>query len=210
MKQTLTGKTVFLFLILLISNCPYSGSVNRNKVKILSPEELYGQLFIDVQSNEKNILGDSKTFVDCVPKYEIETILGKYARLENKQDSAVIRNFLEENFIVPAYKPDYKTDSSSINEHISKVWSLLKREPDEITSGTLIPLKYPYIVPGGRFREIYYWDSYFTMLGLQADNQVELIQSMIDNFSGLIDEYGFMPNGNRTYYLSRSQPPYYP
>jgi alpha,alpha-trehalase len=70
-------------------------------------------------------------------------------------------------------------------------------------------LPHPYIVPGGRFREIYYWDSYFTMLGLQEDGQTEIIKNMIDNFSWLIENYGFIPNGNRTYYLSRSQPPFY-
>jgi len=103
----------------------------------------------------------------------------------------------------------YKSDSLPINEHITKLWNGLKRQPDIIQSGTLIPLPYPYIIPGGRFREIYYWDSYFTMLGLQKDNQIEMIQNMVDNFTYLIDLYGFVPNGNRTYYLSRSQPPFY-
>ncbi|MDH4295825.1 MAG: trehalase family glycosidase, partial [Cyclobacteriaceae bacterium] len=93
--------------------------------------------------------------------------------------------------------------------HVTRLWSVLKRPADKRITGTLIPLPYPYIVPGDRFREIYYWDSYFTMLGLQADNQIETIRNMIDNFSYLIDTLGFIPNGNRTYYLGRSQPPFY-
>lgn len=47
------------------------------------------------------------------------------------------------------------------------------------------------------------------MLGLQADGQVEMIQNMVDNFAYLIKKFGFIPNGNRTYYLSRSQPPFF-
>jgi alpha,alpha-trehalase len=48
--------------------------------------------------------------------------------------------------------------------------------------GSLIPLPYPYIVPGGRFQEIYYWDSYFTMLGLSVSGRFDLIENMVDNF----------------------------
>lgn len=76
-------------------------------------------------------------------------------------------------------------------------------------AGTLIPLPNSYVVPGGRFREVYYWDSYFTMLGLEASGRWDLIEGMVNNFSYLIDTLGFIPNGNRTYYEGRSQPPFY-
>ena len=65
------------------------------------------------------------------------------------------------------------------------------------------------IVPGGRFGEIYYWDSYFTSLGLKVSGKMRLVESMVSNFSYLIDTIGYIPNGNRTYYLGRSQPPFY-
>src|SRR5262249_17029217 len=63
--------------------------------------------------------------------------------------------------------------------------------------------------PGGRFGEVYYWDSYFTMLGLEESGRDDLARSMVENFASLIDRYGHIPNGNRTYYLSRSQPPFF-
>jgi alpha,alpha-trehalase len=63
-------------------------------------------------------------------------------------------------------------------------------------------------VPGGRFRELYYWDSYFTMLGLVADGRQDLVESMVDGFTDLVERYGHVPNGTRSYYLSRSQPPF--
>jgi alpha,alpha-trehalase len=64
-------------------------------------------------------------------------------------------------------------------------------------------------VPGGRFREIYYWDSYFTMLGLEQSGREDLVHAMVADFAFFIDTYGHIPNGARTYYLSRSQPPFF-
>lgn len=74
---------------------------------------------------------------------------------------------------------------------------------------SLLPLPEPYVVPGGRFREIYYWDSYFTMLGLAESNHWDNVSDMVANFAYEIDSWGHIPNGNRTYYLSRSQPPFF-
>ena len=97
-----------------------------------------------------------------------------------------------------------------MKKHIESLWQILRRDPDkQIEGSSLLPLPYPYIVPGGRFREIYYWDSYFTMLGLRESGQEEMIENMINNFAYLIKQYGFIPNGNRSYYLGRSQPPYF-
>ena len=86
---------------------------------------------------------------------------------------------------------------------------MTRKADKKIKGSSLLPLPHPYIVPGGRFNEIYYWDSYFTMLGLQVSGRVDLIESMIDNFSHLIETVGFIPNGNRTYFMGRSQPPFY-
>ncbi|CAO3597116.1 unnamed protein product [Absidia cylindrospora] len=66
----------------------------------------------------------------------------------------------------------------------------------------------PFVVPGGRFNEMYGWDSYFEVLGLLADNRVELAKSMTENFAFEIQHYGKVLNANRSYYLSRSQPPF--
>jgi Neutral trehalase len=169
---------------------------------------LYENLFYDVQSND-SVFFDSKTFVDCVPKYDIGLILERYKKLGKNKSSTILKNFVRQNFIIPQPDSSYKADSSSINHHITSLWKVLKRTPDKHRPGTYIPLPYSYIVPGGRFQEIYYWDSYFTMLGLQADKRTDMIQNMIDNFSYLINQFGFIPNGNRTYYLGRSQAPFF-
>ena len=76
--------------------------------------------------------------------------------------------------------------------------------------GTLLGLPYTYTVPCPEdvFLEMYYWDTYFTNVGLIADGNIELAKNNIDNMLYMVEKYGFMPNGNRTYYLTRSQPPF--
>src|SRR5258708_4657890 len=84
----------------------------------------------------------------------------------------------------------------SMEDHIRALWPLLTRSPDTADAqSSLIPLPHPYIVPGGRFREVYYWDSYFTMLGLIQSGRTDLVRDMLDNFSYLIAPVGHIPNG---------------
>ena len=95
-------------------------------------------------------------------------------------------------------------------DHIDGLWSVLERAPEPGRPyGSLLPLPFPYVVPGGRFARDLYWDSYFTMLGLEQSRRRDLALDMVRNFASLIDRYGHVPNGNRTYYLSRSQPPFF-
>lgn len=202
----------YFFIVLFFLSCKIGPDPEQelekieNEVEILPPGELYGDLFYDVQNKE--IFEDSKTFVDVVPQQNVGLIRQRYNMLNDTSVTAV-SDFVEQHFKIPGDEISFETDSSSINNHIAALWSVLKRPSDERISGTLIPLPNPYIVPGGRFREIYYWDSYFTMLGLEVDGEVETIQNMVDNFAYLINVYGFIPNGNRTYYLGRSQPPFF-
>jgi alpha,alpha-trehalase len=72
----------------------------------------------------------------------------------------------------------------------------------------LLYLPNPYVVPGGRFNEMYGWDSYFIQVGLLRDGEIDLAKNMIDNFLYEIDKYGMILNANRSYYLTRSQPPF--
>jgi len=86
-------------------------------------------------------------------------------------------------------------------------WPELLRVTPHQTENSLIPVPHPIIVPGARFKESYYWDSYFGMQGLLATGRNELAGMQIDNFLFLLEHYEKIPNGLRTYYLSRSQPP---
>jgi len=129
-----------------------------------------------------------------------------------KVGRGMLRDFVSENFDLPRpVGADFRTDTSqTMEQHIRALWPVLTRPPDTPdVHSSLIPLPHPYVVPGGRFREVYYWDSYFTMLGLVASGRTDLVKSMLDNFAHLIGTLGHIPNGNRTYYLSRSQPPFF-
>lgn len=167
------------------------------------------QLFKDVQLAA--IFKDSKTFVDLVPKAHFNVLEAKY--MEAKETEGFnLKSFVEDNFEDRSMKAlEFETDTTkTMYEHIALMWDKLTRGPDSvIPNSSRIALPYKYVVPGGRFQEIYYWDSYFTLEGLLADGREDLAKGMVDNFSFLIDSIGFVPNGTRNYYESRSQPPYY-
>jgi alpha,alpha-trehalase len=166
-------------------------------------------LFKDVQLEA--VFPDSKTFVDCTPKRPLHEILSLYHAEKTKPDFN-LEQFVVTNFTVPVPPvSSFKTDQNkTADEHILSLWPVLTRQRDDYNAySSLIPLPQDYIVPGGRFAEIYYWDSYFTILGLKASGRIDLVRNMVDNFAFLIDSLGFIPNGNRKYYLSRSQPPYF-
>lgn len=209
-------KTLYISVLALIATA--CGGTQKNvedTMIVTTPKELFGQLFYDVLENDSlfghgKIFADSKDFMDCAPKGDIDSILNLYSGLKDKNDSKAMETFITENFNLPNVNAVEFTDSSNIETHISKLWKVLRRNANNTpNAGTLIPLQHDYIVPGGRFREIYYWDSYFTMLGLFADGETELAESMVNNFSDIINRVGFVPNGNRSYYISRSQPPFF-
>ena len=167
----------------------------------------FNKLFEDVQVNR--VFPDGKTFVDCVPRLPEADIIAAY-EWQKKQPGFSLRDFVLEHYELPvAHSTHYKSDATkTVEENIESLWPVLTREPDE-KKGTLIPLPHPYIVPGGRFGEIYYWDSFFTMLGLKASGKTQMVENMVRNFSYLIDTVGYIPNGNRSYFIGRSQPPFY-
>ncbi|MBY7247529.1 alpha,alpha-trehalase [Enterobacter roggenkampii] len=174
-----------------------------------SPDILLGPLFNDVQSAK--LFPDQKTFADAVPKSDPLMILADY-RMQHTQSSFDLRHFVEMNFTLPAEGEKYVPPAGqSLREHIDDLWPVLTRTTDKASNkwDSLLPLPKPYVVPGGRFREVYYWDSYFTMLGLAESDHWDKISDMVDNFAYEIDTFGHIPNGNRSYYLSRSQPPFF-
>ncbi|WP_240410353.1 trehalase family glycosidase [Hymenobacter oligotrophus] len=144
--------------------------------------------------------------MDARPKAPPAAIVQAY---EQRNQPAL--TFVLAYFELPAQAAEgYRANvSGGIRRHLDTLWTVLQRQPQDSVGphASLLPLPKPYIVPGGRFREVYYWDSYFTLLGLRESGRTPLMRSMVDNFASLIGRYGFVPNGNRTYYLTRSQPP---
>jgi alpha,alpha-trehalase len=176
-----------------------------------TPSQLYGPLFIDVQT--QRVFPDNKTFVDAVPRTTPAEVMQRY-QAEHAVPGFDLTGFVLRNFAVRGEKhSQYRTAAGEdICTHIDELWGVLERKPDDVRAteySSLLPLPRPYVVPGGRFDEVYYWDSYFTMLGLDDSGRYDLALDMAENFASLIERYGHIPNGNRTYYLSRSQPPFF-
>ncbi len=172
------------------------------------PRDL-GQLFHDVQLAQ--LFPDSKTFVDATPRLAPADVRARYVAA-TKAGPVDLKTFVAENFDAPRPAGEgVRADTTqSMEQHIRALWPALTRPADAVNPrSTLIPLPKSYVVPGGRFREVYYWDSYFTMQGLVESGRTDLVKSMLDNFAHLVMTVGHIPNGNRTYYLSRSQPPYF-
>lgn len=177
--------------------------------QIPTPADTYAELFNQVQM--RKLFADGKTFVDATPKRPPAEILAAY-RAQATFSDAELKRFVRANFDVPESDPlpPPTQDRTTLKAHIAALWPVLTRPPvTAVEGGSALPLDKPFVVPGGRFREMYYWDSYFTMLGLAVDGQHEAVENMVDDFGGLIDRYGHIPNGTRSYYLSRSQPPFY-
>ena len=200
MKNTLT----ILFMIALLWSCEETPEAVKTADHFYETE-----LFKAVQLSE--MFPDSKTFVDYRPKESFEILEERYL-MERENKDFSLESFVRENFERFPDLPNLAASDtlSDMYAHIERMWPKLRKEADKKEAhSSKIPLPNPYIVPGGRFREIYYWDSYFTLEGLLVSGRYDLAESMVENFAYLIDSLGFIPNGTRDYYLSRSQPPFF-
>ncbi len=169
------------------------------------PASLFGPIFAAVQ--EHALFDDSKSFADAVPRRPVADILADWQR-HAPATGAALRDFVDRNFAVPGDDHEGLSGSAPIAEHIHALWPVLTRRQDGGAEGSSeIALPRPFVVPGGRFRELYYWDGYFTALGLARSGRQDLIEDMIVNMGGLLEQFGHIPNGTRSYYLGRSQPP---
>ncbi|ORX94956.1 glycoside hydrolase [Basidiobolus meristosporus CBS 931.73] len=204
-----------------------SWALGTSSIGCDSPIYCPGPLLDRIQKAQ--LFPDSKTFVDKPTSKPLDQVLAAYDSLSATADTNSISQFVQENFLepgielVPADLPEYRDQPEFLNNIQDKVlrgwgqivhsyWKKLTRRMDKsflckgcVTS--LLDISRPFVVPGGRFREIYYWDTYFVMEGLLLSELHGTARNMIENFLDIVDVYGFMPNGARVYYLNRSQPP---
>jgi alpha,alpha-trehalase len=158
------------FIILLLAFAGVLAISAQQQVQ--TPAEIYGELFTDVQM--RHVFPDSKTFADCTPKRDPKQIVKDYLAMKNDSNIRFkLDEFVMGNFDLPkAPQLNYVTQEKDVVMHIKNLWNVLRRDADSAVNGSsLLPLPNPYIVPGGRFGEIYYWDSYFTMLGLKEERE---------------------------------------
>ncbi|KAJ8949090.1 hypothetical protein NQ318_016994 [Aromia moschata] len=189
-----------------------------------------GELLDTVQ--RARVFDDSKTFVDMIQVNSANVTLKNFEVFMKstayKPTDEEVQQFVEDNFDSEGELEDWTpTDYKSNPEFLKKIsdivvrdfarslvsiWPTLgRRVKEEVKANpdrhSLISVPNGFIVPGGRFRELYYWDSYWIIKGLLLSEMAETARGMLENFLSLIERYGFVPNGSRVYYLNRSQPP---
>ncbi|XP_044759523.1 trehalase-like [Coccinella septempunctata] len=194
--------------------------------------EIYckGNLLKTVQMSR--IFPDSKTFVDMEMTRSPSDVMKNFNSLmsstNNHPSRSQIKSFVQDNFQPGNELEDWKLPDFDPNppflrrikvpeyrkfaKDLVQLWANFSRilKPDvfkEPERYSIIPVSNGFVIPGGRFREFYYWDSYWIIKGLLASGMHQTVRGMIDNFLSMVDRYGFVPNGGRIYYLNRSQPP---
>jgi alpha,alpha-trehalase len=215
-------------LVLLLTFSRYTGS---------SPSscEIYCSGPILSALQDHYIFGnDSKTFVDSPLKVDPQVVVNNFNNLPRPLTNSILQQFSQQHFqpvgsdIISWIPSDWNevpplvTRSPIIAKNstlrnftlaLNKLWLDLGRQPTPDVYAnpnrhTLIPTRHPLIVPGGRFRESYYWDSYWIVKGLILSGMNNTAAGIVDNFVDFVNRFGFVPNGGRTYYMTRSQPPF--
>lgn len=187
------------------------------------------------QIQTAKLFDDDKYFVDMKLKAHPDVVLSAFHNLSSQSPNMTVtpenlQHFLSLYFDKPGTeleswtpvdwheKPQFlgKIKDQQLQtwaEKIHNLWKLLGKkigagvkDHPELYSQIYTP--HPVIVPGGRFRELYYWDSYWVINGLLLSEMTDTAHGMIQNFLHLVNRYGFVPNGGRIYYERRSQPPF--
>nr|QWX20096.1 trehalase 2 [Henosepilachna vigintioctopunctata] len=220
---------LFVSAVLNFVNFAVSSDVNP---PCFSEIYCHGRLLHTIQM--ARIYEDSKTFVDMKLKNPPNETLINFDKFMVEHNDApnksAVKNFVLENFDHVAQEfrmwdpPDFVEEPKFVEKivdpdfrefasHLNSIWKTLGRKiKDEVKEHnylySIIWVPQPAIVPGGRFREFYYWDSYWIILGLLLSEMTETTKGMLENFFYMVENCGHIPNGGRIYYLARSQPPF--
>ncbi|KAF8365850.1 tre-1 [Pristionchus pacificus] len=197
-------------------------------ITLLSQIYCNGPILKAVQ--DSHMFPDSKHFVDMSLKFDPVTTLRAFDALgDSVKDIAVLRTFVDTHFNPPGSEliewypedwADFPSNFLRVNDyhlrrwalHLHRIWrDLCRRVRDDVHKNqdlySLLYVPHPFVIPGGRFREFYYWDSFWILKGLLFSEMYETSKGVIRNLAYMVEHHGFVPNGGRVYYLIRSQPP---
>ena len=188
---------------------------------------IFGQHDILHVVQTSKVFKDSKCFVDLKLKREPEFVQAAFSKMAPNFSARNLRKFLKENFDLAIDSefdewdpPDWMDNIDdlllktihqpalrSLVREIHLLWKVLSKATssdirEKPSLSTSIPLPHGFIIPGGRFKETYYWDTYWIIRGLLKSKMEATAKGIIENFLHLIDCYGYVPNGTRTYYLA--------
>ncbi|KAK7318060.1 hypothetical protein RJT34_02758 [Clitoria ternatea] len=221
-----------LFTVTASSSSSHCGMAVTPSTPLLSFLQRLQQTAFETFGNSDNKF-DPKTYVDLPLKFPLSVTEHAFQNLPNNNGSVTVQDlnrFLESHFegagddIVHLDPQDFvpepegflpKVKHPEIRAWALEVHSLWKNLTRKVLGAvkahpnfhTLLPLPDSCVVPGSRFREVYYWDSYWVIRGLLASKMYNTATAIVTNLISLIEEYGFVLNGARAYYTNRSQPP---
>ncbi|RPD56072.1 glycoside hydrolase family 37 protein [Lentinus tigrinus ALCF2SS1-7] len=180
------------------------------------------------------LYADPKTFVDKPTSKSSQEVLSAFQAITNDTEGNIV-DFVDDNFrgegleLEAVALSSFNADPAFLNnvsdplvkafsQTVHGFWTQLIRQTNQSTlcpegtesgscESSLIPLNHTFVVPGGRFREQYYWDSYWIVQGLIKSQLYDIVKDTLENFMDELENFGFIPNGGRIYYLNRSQPP---
>lgn len=175
----------------------------------LPPQKIYQNLFEDVQMS--GLFESGFIFANAEPKRNPKAIVTDYNNaLNNPNLRFSMQLFLKENFLLPKPVVMQGFHKSVTPQSLEKEWpKLFKMSAKTSFGNSIIPLPFPYVIPGGYLQQMQYEDAYFLMVGLLESGNKTMVENMVTNFSQLITKFNFIPKGNRSYFLTRSQLPYF-
>ncbi|CAK5272228.1 unnamed protein product [Mycena citricolor] len=203
-------------------------------VQAWCPSEIFCAGSVLQTLNLAGIFTDPKTIVDKPTSKNRSTVLADFAALNSSGTALTegqVVSFVDADFtgegqeLEAVVLPGFTTTPAflknvtdpllkAFSQTVNGFWTQLVRGTNASTlcdgvrcESSLIPLNHTFVVPGGRFREQYYWDSYWIVEGLLESELFTIVNDTLQNFMDEIERFGFIPNGGRIYYLDRSQPP---
>jgi alpha,alpha-trehalase len=176
---------------------------NVSKKEYQDPKKLWGTLYDDVE--KAKLFTNPKEFWDAAPLGKPESILRHYDS-EKEKEGFDLKTFIQENFSVPDYSVAYATSNDSFEIYVEKEFKKLITRPKD-DNGSLIPTRMKYISGGGMFQEYNYFTSLFAVDALHALGEDSLATQVATNNFQFIQDYGYVPYGNRSYYLGFSDLP---
>ena len=220
-------RSILLYCALLF--CLFLRAIRANRRYACSNRIFcQGEILHSVQMAK--IFEDAKTFVDMRMKYDMAYTEKEFRNLGVNPTREALGKFVTENFspagqdLEPYSPKDWMKRPERLHEirdeklrkwgfALNELWKDLGRNitskaREQSLRSSLIVVRNPFMIPGGRFREYYYWDSYWILHGILTCGMYETAKDMIFNYIDLVRRYGFVPNGGRIYYLNRSQPPF--
>ncbi|CAK9819937.1 unnamed protein product [Anthophora plagiata] len=231
-SRLLLSATFLVFLVVLRC-CETSAEKASFAKPPPCPSDVYchGELLHTIQM--ASIYKDSKTFVDMKMKHPPNETLLLFREFMERVDHMPTRHQIEQ-FVNDTFDPEgsefeewdpedwishphfldkiLDDDLRKFAADLNRIWKMLGRKIKEDVrihedQYSIIYVPNPVIVPGGRFREFYYWDSYWIIKGLLLSEMYVTAKGMLSNFVSIVDKIGFIPNGGRIYYTMRSHPP---